>query len=242
MPPVPIAEGGSGGLCTGDTEMPKNKDLKRLIRARMEKTGESYTAARLHLLADTLPLPADYERVAGMSDDAVTRATGKGWPEWARVLDAADASLWDHRTIAKWLHSNFDDVSHWWAQSVTVAYERFRGLREVGQRREGGFDVNRSRTLDAPIQAVYRAVFEGAERQRWLPDLALDITTATTDRSIRARLEDGTRLDVYFTAKPNDRCSVQFQHRKLPDREQADAMRAFWGDRLDALKGQVTEK
>ena len=32
--------------------MPKEKDLKRLIRARMAKTGESYTAARAQEAAD----------------------------------------------------------------------------------------------------------------------------------------------------------------------------------------------
>src|SRR5437667_79186 len=31
--------------------MPTNKDFKRLVRARMRKTGESYTTARAHLLA-----------------------------------------------------------------------------------------------------------------------------------------------------------------------------------------------
>src|SRR5207247_2767657 len=30
--------------------MPTNKDFKRLVRARMQKTGEAYTAARAHLL------------------------------------------------------------------------------------------------------------------------------------------------------------------------------------------------
>ena len=30
--------------------MPTGKDLKRLVRARMKKTGESYTAARAQLL------------------------------------------------------------------------------------------------------------------------------------------------------------------------------------------------
>ncbi len=44
--------------------MPKNRDLKRLIRARMEKTGESYTAARSHLLSKDLPLPTDYAKLA----------------------------------------------------------------------------------------------------------------------------------------------------------------------------------
>ena len=37
--------------------MPLNKDLKRLVRARMSKTGESYTAARAHILAKSSPKP-----------------------------------------------------------------------------------------------------------------------------------------------------------------------------------------
>ena len=31
--------------------MPRNKDLKRLVRARMQKTGEAYTAARAQIVA-----------------------------------------------------------------------------------------------------------------------------------------------------------------------------------------------
>ena len=31
--------------------MPKQKDLKRVVRSRMQKTGESYTAARASHIA-----------------------------------------------------------------------------------------------------------------------------------------------------------------------------------------------
>ena len=37
--------------------MPRNKDLKRLVRARMSKTGESYTAARSQILSKSKPKP-----------------------------------------------------------------------------------------------------------------------------------------------------------------------------------------
>lgn len=37
--------------------MPKDKDLKRLIRARMRKTGEPYTTARSQLLKKTCLQP-----------------------------------------------------------------------------------------------------------------------------------------------------------------------------------------
>src|SRR6185503_8061251 len=33
-----------------ESAMPKHKDLKRLVRSRMKKTGESYTAARAQLI------------------------------------------------------------------------------------------------------------------------------------------------------------------------------------------------
>ena len=46
--------------------MPKQKDLKRLIRSRMKKTGEAYTAARLQILKKTEPT-SNYAKVAGMS-------------------------------------------------------------------------------------------------------------------------------------------------------------------------------
>jgi hypothetical protein len=40
--------------------MPKNKDLKRVIRARMQKTGESYTTARLHTIVPKVPTGLHY--------------------------------------------------------------------------------------------------------------------------------------------------------------------------------------
>ena len=44
--PWVVTAGGAGLTAkTKDGMMPKDKDLKRLVRSRMQKTGESYTAA-----------------------------------------------------------------------------------------------------------------------------------------------------------------------------------------------------
>jgi hypothetical protein len=78
--------------------MPTNKDFKRLVRARMQKTGESYTTARAHLLtkkqqsarsaAPAAPAaPAAYAKLAGMSDAAVKAKTGCPWERWVKALD-----------------------------------------------------------------------------------------------------------------------------------------------------------
>src|SRR5438093_3737369 len=112
--------------------MPKQKDLKRIVRSRMQKTGESYTAARFQLLKKKEP---DHAELAGMSEAAITRATGRTWSAWVKTLDAVHATEKPHRDIARYVSSL--GLPDWWSQTVTVGYERIRGLRDKGQRRDG---------------------------------------------------------------------------------------------------------
>ncbi len=229
--------------------MPRDKDLKRLIRARMVKTGGSYTAARAQLVAEPAgttpgsrplstpaqPLPDDYEKLAGMSDEAVFKSTGRTWPEWTAVPDRAEATSMEHQAIASHLSANHE-ISGWWSQMVTVAYERFRGPREVGQRRGRGYDVNKSKTIGVSVSRLYSAFEDPALRDRWLSDIDLTIRTATQDKSMRCRLADDVALDVHFAAKGDAKSTVSLQLRNLPDRGTADEMWLLWADRLDGLK------
>ena len=221
--------------------MTKQKDLKRLIRARMRKTGESYTAARANLLHDDPPpLPDDYERLAGSSDDAVSKATGKDWRQWTSILDRARAAEMEHAEIARLIHERHDGVSGWWAQMVTVAYERFRGLRDVGQRRGGLYDVNKSKTVAVPVEELWRAFSDASVRAEWLGRQRFTIRTATEPKSMRVRLEGDIRLDAYFTSKGEAKSSVTLQLRGLPDRAGADEAKVVWGRRLEALQRLLT--
>src|SRR5438876_11241165 len=127
--------------------MPTNKDFKRLVRARMRKTGEAYTAARAHLLHKKQESrPVDYDRLAGMMSDAALKAkTGCTWERWVRALDRVQAHTWPHRRIAEYVHETYK-VPGWWSQTVTVGYERIKGLRAIGQRRDGGFEATKGKT------------------------------------------------------------------------------------------------
>ena len=240
--------GGAPWCVQRKSKMPKDKDLKRLIRARMAKTGESYTAARAQLVSEPAGtasgtpqlLPDDYEKVAGMSDAAVSKSTGKTWPEWSAILDGIDAVSMKHKAIADHLYANHE-ISGWWAQMVTVAYERFRGLRDVGRRRGGGYDMNKSKTIGVSVSRLYSAFEDPALRDRWLPDVDLTIRTATEDKSMRCRLADAAALDVYFSAKGDAKSTVSLQRRNLPDRGAAEDMKLFWGERLDGLKQMLLE-
>jgi len=217
--------------------MTKQKDLKRIVRSRMQKTGESYTAARFQIL-DKKKIPRDLATTAGMSDAAVRAKTGRTWAEWADVLDSVGASEWPHGEIAKHLHDGFD-LPGWWAQTVTVGYERIRGLRDVGQRRDGSYEANKTKTFAVPVEKLYRAFADARWRRRWLPDLAIAIRTSRKNTSMRIACDDGTAIDVYFTSKGGAKASVNVQHRKLPTKVVAERMKEYWGERLVALSAML---
>jgi len=223
--------------------MPINKDLKRLIRTRMQKTGEAYTAARVQILnhqprrsarRPTPPAAApEYARLAGMSDEAVKAKTGCTWERWVYALDRRGAADMSHRDIARLVHEKYK-VGAWWTQMVTVGYERIKGLRVIGQRREGTYEASRSRTLPVPLARLYRAFADGRLRKRWLAD-GLTVRTANAETSMRLGWGDGTIVQVYFTPKGDGKSQVALQHIKLPDRAATDRMKGFWGERLDVL-------
>ena len=227
--------------------MPTNKDLKRLVRGRMKKTGESYTAARAQITRARTPSPKpratvaakDYAALAGMSDAAVKAATGCTWKRWVDALDYVDAHTWPHKEIAEYVQKKFK-VPDWWTQTVTVGYERIRGLREIGQRRGGSYEATKSRTFAVPVARLYAAFAEARPRARWLAGLKLTVRKATPHRSVRITWADDTSVEVWLTAKGEGKSNAQVAHRKLPSRESAARAKAFWNERLDALEGLLT--
>lgn len=178
--------------------------------------------------------PRDYAVLAGMSDEAVRAKTGCTWERWVRTLDRKKASSWPHREIAAYVHTTFG-ISGWWAQSVTVGYERIKGLREVGQRRSGSYEATKSKTVPVPIAALYRAFADPPTRERWLPSAKLTVRTSTEDRSMRIAWDDGSSLQLWFVAKGDGRSQVQVQHTRLASKADAEARKAYWAERLGAL-------
>jgi uncharacterized protein YndB with AHSA1/START domain len=219
--------------------MPANKDFKRLVRSRMEKTGEAYTAARAHLLTTKQQAPsptrpsADYATLAGMSDTVIKEKTGCNWERWVKALDSAGAHTWPHRDIARHVREEFG-IPGWWSQSVTVGYERIKGLRAIGQRRDGGFEVNKTKTFPVPLARLYRAWSDARTRKRWLP-VELTVRKATANKGMRITWPDQSSVVLDFTSKGAGKSLVAVQHGKLADQAVATRMKAFWTERLSDL-------
>lgn len=213
--------------------MPKEKDLKRVVRARMQKTGESYTTARAQTLRKKAEPPPDYAALSKVSERALMKQTGRTWADWVALLDTFGAKDKPHRDIAAYVESL--GVSGWWSQSVTVGYERIRGLRGVGQRRGGAWEANKSRTFAVPVATLFDAFANARKRARWLTGVKATVRSSTNERSMRLALDDGTTLVCWFTPKGDTKTIVALQHEKLPDKAAVDRMKAFWSERLDAL-------
>jgi uncharacterized protein YndB with AHSA1/START domain len=210
--------------------MPTQKDLKRLIRSRMQKTGEAYTAARLQLLKKKEPA-ADYVSTAGMSDASVKKASGRTWAEWVSLLDAARSAEKPHREIVA--HVSSLGTPDWWSQMITVGYERIRGLRERGQRRGGGYSASKSRTFPVPVARLYRAIRDDKQRRRWL-NVRATFRSGTPAKRMRMTWEDGSVVTFEFTAK-GTRSAVAVGHEKLPDKAAAEAVKKAWEERFERL-------
>ncbi|SRR6266511_5512377 len=205
--------------------MPKQKDLKRIVRSRMQKTGESYTAARLHIIKQK---QVDFAKLAGMSEASVLKATGRSWAEWVKFLDAAGATSKPHRDIAK--HVSSLGTPSWWTQMITVGYERIRGLREKGQRRGGGYEVGKSRTVNVPVATLFDAF------RNSLPSNVI-VKSARPNKRLRIAWHDRTTVEAIFTAKAENKSAVAVTHQKLPDKTSAEKMKAWWSERLAELLG-----
>lgn len=65
----------------------------------------------------------DYSKI---SDEKLKIKTGKVWKEWTKVLDTMKAKDIGHTETANKLSTKYR-LSGWWAQFVTIRYEKERG-------------------------------------------------------------------------------------------------------------------
>jgi hypothetical protein len=221
--------------------MTTRKTLKRRVRARMNKTGERYTAARRNVTAATdtpsrkvSPKPA--ASAPPVSDESVRKATGRGWDEWFAILDDAGAVGWKHPDIARWVVAEHG-ISGWWAQSVTVGFERARGLRAEHER-PSGFSLSATKTVNVPVERLYEAFADAKQRNGWLGHAAR-VRSSTAPRTVNLDWGDGSRVAARFTAQGPAKSQVALQQDPLPDASAVEELRAFWRPRFADLKKRL---
>jgi hypothetical protein len=218
--------------------MTTQKLFKRRVRERMTKTGESYTAARHHLAAKAAPRTPDWDLASAAelaSDERLTEATGRGWEAWIGLLQRWGARDRKHGEIVEHLIAEHG-VPGWWAQSITIGFERASGMRRKHQQ-AGGFTVYASKTVAVPVEALFEAFVDDERRGQWLADGSMAIRSSQPEKTARFDWDDGsTRFLVTFESKGAAKSTAYVAHERLPDPGAAEAAKVAWRQRLTTLK------
>jgi hypothetical protein len=246
--------------------MTRARALKQVIRARAAKTGERYTTARRHVLKTlqgsaatplravppSTPKPARRTAVKpnpSISDAKFREKTGHGLDHWFEVLDRFGAIEKGHTAAAHHLYEAHG-VGGWYAQGITVAYERARGAREANQRCDGAYEVSVSKVIVGDARSVIEALTDPRARRRLTgvdSALATALWNALDSQSSkgfvvrpdglgRFRYQWGeTTVQLYLLPKADGKVSIVATNMKLAGAAMVEERRALWRTALNSL-------
>jgi hypothetical protein len=213
-------------------EMTRQESFKRNIRARMEKTGEKYGAARRAIIE---------RRASGriwisspeQGEDTILEATGRTWDQWCDLIDAWPGNDEGHTAIAAYVRDDIG-VDGWWAQAVTLGYERITGRRLPHQQPDGTFTANKSKTVRADAEMIRGLLLSEGDRIDMFPGVDTELRSKPDSRVVRLRVGPGT-AQISIEPHGQDRAVVAIAHERLPSPEDVEQWKAYWGEWLDAL-------
>lgn len=174
--------------------------------------------------------------MANLPGDAVVRSrTGRGWDDWFALLDGerVAARKLDHSGVWQAARKLDPKLDEWWAQMVSVGYERARGLRELNQSCNGEFQASVSKTLPVSLDAAFAAWADAA--REWLDAPGLSFTKINRGKNIRARWPDGSLIDVRFTGKGPAKVQIVADTTRLDSTTAVAAAKALWQDQFGRL-------
>lgn len=215
--------------------MTKQESFKRRIRERMSKTGERYSAARRVLLEQS---NSGSRRRIWVSepeagDDAVRKATGRGWDDWVDLIEAWPGKDEGHPAIAAHL-AKVHKVDLWWSQSITGGYERIMGLRLPYQRPDGTFTAGKSKTITADGDELRVMLLDESARTDLFPGHHSELRSQPSAKAIRIAIGPG--VAQFAVGPPEDgRVKVTVSHEQLPEYAMVDKWKFYWAEWLEAL-------
>lgn len=165
-----------------------------------------------------------------MNIEAIEKATGKSWAEWLEFFESIGAKDMTHHEIALKVFKT--DISGWWAQNVTVAYEQHIGRRVPGQREDGKYEVSVTKTVDGTLDDAMKWWLRKAAGLKEFSGVALDDKPkrSTTEkwRHWRVNLSDDTKVIVSTNQKSPGKAQLAVTSQKLASAQDAEHWRAYW--------------
>ena len=195
-----------------------------------------------------------------LSDKTFLDKTGKSRKQWHAILDKFDCKKKGHKASAAHLYKDHG-TTYWWAQTITIDYERANGIREVGQRSGGRFAVNVSRTIDVPVEDAWNAWADAKQVSKWFGmkhkqkfEESGTYSNTNGGKGVFKKIAPNDR--IHFTRESEKRCAdslviVQFlkkgaskttvavTHELMQSKKCADEMKEEWAWALTSLKSYL---
>jgi len=168
-----------------------------------------------------------------LSDARIRENTGRGWEEWRAVIDAWPGRSGGHAAIAAWLEEAHG-LGGWWAQSVTVGYERIAGLRAPYQLSDGKFGFSVTRTLEIDADALRARLLDEEGRAALFPKMETELRSKPTSKNVRIAVGDGS-AEISIAPKPGGRATVVVQYTKLESPAAVERWKPWWSSWLEQL-------
>ncbi len=213
--------------------MTQQETFKRRIRERMAKTGERYTAARRALIDEPGNGKRPWVAQPELSDERVREATGRGWDEWCDVIDAWPGHDDGHTAIAAYVQDELG-IDGWWAQTVTVGYERITGRRLPHQQPDGTFTAGKTRTVAVDRTALRDMLLSDEDREDLFPGLETTVRSRPTAKVLRIGIGGGV-AQIAIDELADGRAKISIAHEKLPSPDAVEEWKAYWAEWLEAV-------
>jgi len=101
----------------------------------------------------------------------------------------------------------------WWTQTVTIGYERIKGLRAKGQQRDGTYQASKTKTFNISVEELQKAV----KKMKWPK-------------------EKNVRVDV---VERGAKAVLSIEALKLPNKAAVDEVKQKWSLRFEQLSSSV---
>ncbi|HEY8949551.1 MAG TPA: hypothetical protein VIM56_11755 [Rhizomicrobium sp.] len=167
-----------------------------------------------------------------ISEAKVKEATGRGWMGWFVILNLMDAASKPHKAVAKELKEKYAAPS-WWAQMITVEYERARGGRKKNERAGGTYAVNVTKVMPVSLSKLFAGAI--SKRKDWFPPGAFEETSKTKDKYWRGKWKAGRKLEFGFYAKGDGKAQIALEIGKLASPVEVEQERAAWKKAMEKL-------
>lgn len=189
-----------------------------------------------------------------LTNEACKEATGKTLDEWIKYLEDNPDLAAKRREAIRNMYDQMSRTDIWWPTTIFVEYERKHGKTKKDGLLDG-YTICATKTIAASVPDLYNAwtsdkseqwygTFNSEETEKGHEDESGNFANATRMRENKdlrylwhtAGCPHQTQADVVFDDKGKGKTLITITHSKIQTREEADGLRAAWGEALNRLK------